>query len=73
MIDKSVELGESTVSKVVTLLALAEPAVHAAARAPRGELVRMPGGHYEPFLTGHEHAVDAEVSFLHRHLLGREE
>jgi pimeloyl-ACP methyl ester carboxylesterase len=51
--------------------ALAEPAVRAAARAPRGELVRMPGGHYEPFLGGHEHAVEAELSFLRRHLLGR--
>jgi len=29
----------------------------------------MPGGHYAPFLDGHEPAVDAELSFLHRHLL----
>ena len=50
--------------------ALAEPAVRAARRAPRGELVRMPGGHYEPFLGGHERAVEAELSFLRRHLLG---
>jgi fermentation-respiration switch protein FrsA (DUF1100 family) len=49
--------------------ALAAPAVAAANRAPRGELVRMPGGHYEPFLGGHEHAVEAELSFLRRHLL----
>ncbi|MFD1541319.1 alpha/beta hydrolase [Nonomuraea guangzhouensis] len=49
--------------------ALAEPAAAAADRAPRGELVRMPGGHYEPFLDGHEQAVDAELSFLRRHLL----
>jgi len=48
---------------------LAEPAVRAANRAPRGELVRMPGGHYAPFLDGHEPAVDAELSFLRRHLL----
>ena len=41
----------------------------AAHRAPRGELVRMPGGHYEPFLGGHEQAVEAELSFLRRHLL----
>ncbi|TDP98118.1 alpha/beta hydrolase [Labedaea rhizosphaerae] len=47
----------------------AEPGVRAAQRAPRGELVRMPGGHYEPFLDGHEQAVAAELSFLHRHLL----
>jgi fermentation-respiration switch protein FrsA (DUF1100 family) len=51
--------------------ALAGPAVRAASRAPRGELVRMPGGHYEPFLGGHERAVEAEMSFLRRHLLNR--
>ncbi|TQL97440.1 alpha/beta hydrolase family protein [Actinoallomurus bryophytorum] len=49
--------------------ALAGPAAAAARRAPRGELVRMPGGHYEPFLGGHERAVEAELSFLRRHLL----
>jgi pimeloyl-ACP methyl ester carboxylesterase len=49
--------------------ALAEPAVRAAKRAPRGELVRMPGGHHEPFLSGHDHAAEAELSFLRRHLL----
>jgi alpha-beta hydrolase superfamily lysophospholipase len=48
--------------------ALAGPAVASAARAPRGELVRIPGGHYEPFLQGHERAVEAELSFLRRHL-----
>jgi uncharacterized protein len=49
--------------------ALAEPAVVAAGRAPRAELVRLPGGHYEPFLAGHERAVEAQLSFLRRHLL----
>jgi pimeloyl-ACP methyl ester carboxylesterase len=49
--------------------ALAEPAARAATRAPRGELVRMSGGHYEPFLGGHEQAIEAELSFLRRHLL----
>jgi fermentation-respiration switch protein FrsA (DUF1100 family) len=49
--------------------ALAGPAADAANRAPRAELVRMPGGHYEPFLGGHERAADAELSFLRRHLL----
>jgi uncharacterized protein len=49
--------------------ALAEPAARAATRAPRGELVRMSGGHYEPFLGGHEQAAEAELSFLRRHLL----
>lgn len=50
-------------------VALAEPSAQAVRRAPRGELVRMPGGHYEPFLGGHERAVEAELSFLRRHLL----
>jgi fermentation-respiration switch protein FrsA (DUF1100 family) len=49
---------------------MAAPAVRAAGRAPRAELVRLPGGHYEPFLGGHERAVEAELSFLRRHLLG---
>jgi pimeloyl-ACP methyl ester carboxylesterase len=49
--------------------ALPEPAVQAANRAPQGELARMPGGHYEPFLDGHDHAVDVELDFLRRHLL----
>jgi pimeloyl-ACP methyl ester carboxylesterase len=49
--------------------ALAGPAVRVARRAPAAELVRIPGGHYEPFLDGHEPAVEAELSFLRRHLL----
>jgi len=49
--------------------ALVEPSVQAANRAPRGRLVRMPGGHYEPFLDGHEQAVEAQLSFLRKHLL----
>ena len=48
--------------------ALAEPAAEAVRHAPRGELVRMPGGHYEPFLAGHERSVEAELDFLLRHL-----
>jgi pimeloyl-ACP methyl ester carboxylesterase len=51
--------------------ALAAPAVRAAKRAPHGELVRMPGGHYEPFLGGHESAAEAELSFLRRYLIDR--
>jgi pimeloyl-ACP methyl ester carboxylesterase len=50
--------------------ALAAPAIDAARSAPHGELMRMPGGHYEPFLSGHERTVEAELSFLRRHLLG---
>ena len=49
--------------------ALAAPAVRAARRAPGAELVRLPGGHYAPFLDAHEQAVAAELSFLRRHLL----
>lgn len=49
--------------------ALPAPAVRAAQRAPRGELVRLPGGHYEAFTGGHERAVEIELSFLRRHLL----
>ena len=48
---------------------LATPAVRAVERAPRGELVRMSGGHYEPFLGGYERALEAQLSFLRRHLL----
>ena len=48
--------------------ALAEPAVRAARRAPRGELVRLSGGHYATFLGAHEQAVQAELSFLRHNL-----
>ncbi|HVX47378.1 MAG TPA: alpha/beta hydrolase [Mycobacteriales bacterium] len=44
------------------------PAIAAAERAPRGELLRMDGGHYAPFLEGHEAAVGAQIAFLRRHL-----
>ena len=50
-------------------VAPAGPTVRAAQRAPRGEVVRLPGGHYEPFMGGHDHAADAQLSFLRRHLL----
>jgi pimeloyl-ACP methyl ester carboxylesterase len=49
--------------------ALAEPAVRAARRAPRAELVRVPGGHYAPFMDAHEQAAEAELAFLERHVL----
>lgn len=53
-------------------VALAEPGTRAAKHAPQGELHRMPGGHYAPFLEGHEEAVEAQLSFLRRHLLPQE-
>jgi pimeloyl-ACP methyl ester carboxylesterase len=49
--------------------ALAEPGVRVARRAPKGELVRLPGGHYAPFLEQHDRAAGAELAFLHRHLV----
>jgi uncharacterized protein len=49
--------------------ALPGPAVRAAQRAPRGELVRLPGGHYEAFMGGHDEAVATQLTFLRRHLL----
>jgi pimeloyl-ACP methyl ester carboxylesterase len=47
---------------------LAGPAARVAERAPRGELVRLPGGHYAAFLDAHEDTVSAELSFLRRHV-----
>ena len=53
--------------------ALPGPAIRAARRAPGAELIRLPGTHYAPFLDAHELAVQAELSFLRRHLLGERE
>jgi uncharacterized protein len=50
-------------------VAPAGAAARAGKRAPRGEVVRLRGGHYEPFLGGHAQAVDIQLSFLRRHLL----
>jgi hypothetical protein len=33
--------------------------------------VHLPGGHYAPFLDGHQQAAGAELSFLRTHLLGQ--
>ena len=49
----------------------AQLTIGAVRSAPRAEVVRLPGGHYEPFLGGHERAVDAELSFLREHVLDR--
>jgi pimeloyl-ACP methyl ester carboxylesterase len=49
--------------------ALPGPAIRTGERAPRGEVVRLPGSHYAAFLEGHEQTVAAELSFLRRHLL----
>ncbi|MEV0232044.1 alpha/beta hydrolase [Nonomuraea sp. NPDC050786] len=45
------------------------PAIDAARRAPGAELVRLPGSHYAPFAEMHEQAIEAQLSFLSRHLL----
>jgi fermentation-respiration switch protein FrsA (DUF1100 family) len=50
--------------------ALAEPSVRAAERAPKADLVRVPGGHYAPFLDQHDAVVGAELEFLDRVLAG---
>jgi len=39
-------------------VALAEPAASTGRSAPRGEVVRLPGGHYAAFLEVHEHTVE---------------
>jgi uncharacterized protein len=49
--------------------ALPGPAVRAGERAPRGEVVLLPGGHYAAFLEGHERTVEAELDFLRRHIV----
>lgn len=45
------------------------PAIRAAQRAPHGEVVRLPGGHYEALMGGYERALDAMLAFLRRHLV----
>jgi uncharacterized protein len=47
---------------------LAKPAVRVAARVADATLVRVPGGHYAPFLEQHETVVEAELAFLRAHL-----
>jgi len=48
---------------------LAAPALKAAHRAPRGEVLQVDGTHYAAFLDQHEAVVAAELDFLRRHLL----
>jgi uncharacterized protein len=45
------------------------PVIRAGERAPRGEVIRIEGGHYAPYLDEHERAVEAQLDFLRRHLL----
>jgi fermentation-respiration switch protein FrsA (DUF1100 family) len=47
------------------------PAVKAAEAAPHAELLRVPLGHFEPYVgEGFERVAAAQVDFLTRHLLG---
>lgn len=48
---------------------LAAPALKAARRAPRGEILQVDGTHYAAFLDQHEMVVAAELDFLRRNLL----
>lgn len=50
-------------------VALPAPAAAAGRRAPRGEVVHLPGGHYAAFLDQHEASVAVLLEFLDRHLL----
>jgi pimeloyl-ACP methyl ester carboxylesterase len=51
--------------------ALPGPAMEAAQRMRQGEVFSMPGGHYAPFLTGHDAAAEAEIDFFARALQTR--
>jgi pimeloyl-ACP methyl ester carboxylesterase len=50
-------------------IAPAGPALRVAERAPKGELIRSHGGHYDVYEGGEDfdRVLDAEVEFLHRH------
>lgn len=48
--------------------ALPGPAVQAAQNTPESEVVHLTGRHYAPFLEAHEDAVEAEITFLEKHL-----
>jgi pimeloyl-ACP methyl ester carboxylesterase len=43
-----------------------------ASRVPAGEIARLPGRHYAPFMEAHEEAVDVQVAFLRARLLERD-
>jgi pimeloyl-ACP methyl ester carboxylesterase len=42
------------------------PAIRAAQRAPRGQVARLPGGHYAAFLDAEDQTAEALLSFLDR-------
>ena len=45
-----------------------DPALRAAASAPAGQVVRLAGDHYSPFRERFDDALEAELTFLRRHL-----
>ncbi|MBO0847716.1 MAG: hypothetical protein J2P22_20135, partial [Nocardioides sp.] len=47
---------------------LVKPAIRLAGRVADSTLVRVPGGHYAPFLEQHEAVVEAELAFFRDHL-----
>ncbi|TCC09868.1 alpha/beta hydrolase [Kribbella soli] len=49
--------------------ALAAPTLKAAASTPNADVLQVPGNHYAPFLDAHEQVVEAELTFLNRHLV----
>lgn len=48
--------------------ALSKPAERVARRVPGCEILRLDGGHYASYLDGFDQTVEAETSFLRRHL-----
>jgi hypothetical protein len=50
-------------------MAPTRPALRVAAQAPRGELYRSRGGHYDVYAGGldHDNVVQVELEFLRRH------
>ena len=48
---------------------LAGPGAKAGRRAPRGEVVALPGDHYAGFAECHEETVEVELAFLRAHVL----
>jgi predicted alpha/beta hydrolase len=48
---------------------LTGPPARAAQRAPRGEVVHLPGDHYAAFADARDATLDAEIAFLSRHLV----
>jgi pimeloyl-ACP methyl ester carboxylesterase len=46
------------------------PSIRAGEGAPKGKVVKLPGGHYEAFLDGYETVASAMLDFLREHVGG---